>query len=83
MRSVVSEGSRGGRSDPGVARRLQVVGTVEVATRRLVTALRGGLVVSCQALPDEPLHGAAIMAAMARAVVAGGACAVRANGPAA
>lgn len=47
----------------------------------LRAALAGGLVVSCQALPDEPLHGADHMAAMARAAVAGGAVGIRANGP--
>ena len=44
--------------------------------------LRGRLIVSCQALPDEPLHGAPIMAAMARAAAAGGAAGIRANGQA-
>ncbi len=44
--------------------------------------LRGGLIVSCQALPDEPLFGAQHMAAMARAAAAGGAVGIRANGPA-
>jgi len=44
--------------------------------------LRGGLIVSCQALADEPLHGATIMAAMARAALQGGAAGIRANGPA-
>ncbi|MDA3023116.1 MAG: putative N-acetylmannosamine-6-phosphate 2-epimerase [Actinomycetota bacterium] len=43
--------------------------------------MRGGLVVSCQALPGEALHGAHHMAAMARAAIAGGAVAIRANGP--
>ncbi|MFF8410852.1 N-acetylmannosamine-6-phosphate 2-epimerase [Streptomyces omiyaensis] len=43
--------------------------------------LAGSLVVSCQALPGEALHGADIMARMARAAVAGGAAAVRINGP--
>lgn len=43
--------------------------------------IQGGLVVSCQALEDEPLHGAQIMAAMARAAVMGGAVAIRANSP--
>ncbi|MFD4025520.1 N-acetylmannosamine-6-phosphate 2-epimerase [Streptomyces sp. NPDC058576] len=43
--------------------------------------LAGSLIVSCQALPGEPLHGADIMARMARAAVAGGAAAVRINGP--
>lgn len=50
-------------------------------TPDLLARLRGGLIVSCQALPGEPLHGAAIMAAMARAAHMGGACGIRANGP--
>ena len=40
----------------------------------------GSLVVSCQARPDNPLHGSASMARMARAAVAGGASGIRANG---
>lgn len=48
---------------------------------RVLPLLRGGLVVSCQALPGEALHGAHHMAAMARAAIAGGAVAIRANGP--
>jgi glucokinase-like ROK family protein len=47
----------------------------------LLSRLKGGLIVSCQALPEEPLHGAHIMAAMARAAAAGGAVCIRANGP--
>jgi glucokinase-like ROK family protein len=47
----------------------------------LLSRLGGGLIVSCQALSDEPLHGAHIMAAMARAAAAGGAVGIRANGP--
>ncbi len=43
--------------------------------------VRGRLIVSCQALPDEPLHGAHIMARMALAAALGGASAIRANGP--
>ena len=42
--------------------------------------LRGGLVVSCQAREDTPLHGPRFMAAMARAAVAGGAVGIRADG---
>ena len=38
------------------------------------------IVVSCQAGADNPLHGSARMALMARAAVAGGAAAIRANG---
>lgn len=47
----------------------------------LLNRLRGGLIVSCQAEPREPLHGSAIMAAMARAAAEGGAAGIRANGP--
>ncbi len=47
-----------------------------------LTRLKGGLIVSCQALDDEPLHGAQIMAAMARAAREGGAVGIRANGSA-
>ncbi|WNQ14298.1 N-acetylmannosamine-6-phosphate 2-epimerase [Paenibacillus aurantius] len=43
--------------------------------------LRGRLIVSCQALADEPLHGASTMAQMAKAAKQGGAAAIRANGP--
>ncbi len=47
----------------------------------LVTQVRSGLIVSCQALPGEPLHGAEMMRRMALAAQQGGACAIRANGP--
>jgi len=43
--------------------------------------VRGGLIVSCQALPDEPLYGAEIMARMALAAQQGGSVAIRANTP--
>lgn len=39
-----------------------------------------GLIVSCQAREDNPLHGPVHMAAMARAAEAGGAAGLRANG---
>lgn len=39
-----------------------------------------GLIVSCQARADNPLHGSVFMAAMARAAEAGGAVGLRANG---
>jgi N-acylglucosamine-6-phosphate 2-epimerase len=45
-------------------------------------SLRGRLVVSCQALADEPLFGAEIMARMALAAQIGGAVGIRANSPA-
>lgn len=43
---------------------------------------RGGLIVSCQALEDEPLFGSSHMAVMAAAAEQGGAVAIRANSPA-
>jgi N-acylglucosamine-6-phosphate 2-epimerase len=46
-----------------------------------LTILRSKLVVSCQALPDEPLYGPDIMARMAVAAWQGGAVAIRANTP--
>lgn len=47
-----------------------------------LAAVKGKLIVSCQALKDEPLHGANIMAKLAVAAQIGGAAAIRANGPA-
>lgn len=47
-----------------------------------VAALRGGLIVSCQADPGDPLFGPQHMAAMARAAAAGGAVGIRTGGPA-
>ena len=44
-----------------------------------LSALKGKLIVSCQALPDEPLHSSFIMGRMALAVKEGGACAIRAQ----
>ena len=48
----------------------------------IAAKLHGGLVVSCQALPGEPLFGADIMARLAIAAEAGGAAGIRANSPA-
>jgi N-acylglucosamine-6-phosphate 2-epimerase len=42
--------------------------------------IRGGLVVSCQAREDNPLHGPRFMAVMASAAIAGGAVGIRADG---
>lgn len=44
-----------------------------------VEALKGRLIVSCQALEDEPLHSPFIMGRMALAAFLGGAAGIRAN----
>ncbi|MDU1953256.1 MULTISPECIES: N-acetylmannosamine-6-phosphate 2-epimerase [Atlantibacter] len=47
--------------------------------KNILEALKGKLVVSCQALENEPLHSPFIMARMALAAAQGGAAAIRAN----
>ncbi len=42
--------------------------------------LKGKLIVSCQALEHEPLHGSDVMGKMAKAAYQGGAAGIRANG---
>lgn len=44
-----------------------------------IERLKGRLIVSCQALPHEPLHSSFIMGRMARAAKEGGAFGIRAN----
>ncbi len=44
-----------------------------------LAGVKGKLVVSCQALPDEPLHSAFIMGRMAKAAKEGGASVIRAQ----
>lgn len=54
---------------------------VEAEKSRLFGALRGGLIVSCQARPGSPLFGPQFMAAMAKEAEIGGAVGLRVNGP--
>jgi len=52
------------------------------SAKELFSHIRGGLIVSCQSRPGEPLYGPQFMAEMAKAAKLGGACAIRANGAA-
>lgn len=45
----------------------------------VMESVRGGLIVSCQALPEEPLHSSFIMSRMAKAAKESGAVGIRAN----
>lgn len=46
---------------------------------KFLNQVKGQLIVSCQALPDEPLHSSFIMSRMARAATQAGASGIRAN----
>ncbi|MGL5378445.1 N-acetylmannosamine-6-phosphate 2-epimerase [Clostridium sp.] len=46
----------------------------------MLSNIEGKLIVSCQALEDEPLHSSFIMGRMAKAAMEGGAVAIRAQG---
>lgn len=48
---------------------------------KILQKIKHGLVVSCQALSDEPLHSSFIMKRMAISAKQGGACGIRANSP--
>ena len=48
---------------------------------QILQSLKGKLIVSCQALPEEPLHSPFIMGRMALAASEGGAGGIRANTP--
>ena len=48
---------------------------------QILESIRGKLIVSCQALPEEPLHSPFIMGRMALAALEGGAGGIRANTP--
>ena len=48
-------------------------------TKNKIESLQGKLIVSCQALPQEPLHSSFIMGRMALAAREGGAYGIRAN----
>ena len=75
---------KGGPDSPALPSDLHGTGSLRWADVSLAEPIRriaGGLIVSCQAGPDDPLHGPTFMAALARAAAQGGAVAIRANGP--
>jgi N-acylglucosamine-6-phosphate 2-epimerase len=47
----------------------------------LLKKIQGGLIVSCQAQPDEPLFGSEVMVKLAHAALQGGGVGIRANTP--
>ncbi|WP_318615850.1 N-acetylmannosamine-6-phosphate 2-epimerase [Sporosarcina sp. YIM B06819] len=51
-----------------------------IKSKAVFEEIKGGLVVSCQALPEEPLHSSFIMGRMAYSAMEGGAKGIRANG---
>ncbi|VEU79755.1 N-acetylmannosamine-6-phosphate 2-epimerase [Haploplasma axanthum] len=51
-----------------------------MSKEELLKKIKGGLIVSCQAQENEPLHSDFIMSRMALAAKVGGAVAIRANG---
>lgn len=52
---------------------------MEALKDEVLKKLKGGLIVSCQALENEPLHSSVIMMRMAKAAQIGGAVGIRAN----
>ena len=52
---------------------------MNINIKEKIKNLKGKLIVSCQALPEEPLHSSFIMGRMALAAKVGGASGIRAN----
>lgn len=52
---------------------------MKLGNEETLQRIKGGLIVSCQALPEEPLHSSFIMGRMALAASQAGAVGIRAN----
>ena len=52
---------------------------MNLTNQEILEQIKGGLIVSCQALETEPLHSSYIMSRMAYAAMLGGAVGIRAN----
>ncbi|MBO5409880.1 MAG: N-acetylmannosamine-6-phosphate 2-epimerase [Clostridia bacterium] len=52
---------------------------IKMTNKEILEQIKGGLIVSCQALPTEPLYDSYIMSKMAWAAYLGGAVGIRAN----
>lgn len=50
-----------------------------MTNEEVLKRIKGGMIVSCQALPEEPLHSSFIMGRMAYAAALGGASGIRTN----
>jgi N-acylglucosamine-6-phosphate 2-epimerase len=83
--SVLSVSPRCARCNERLDQSLMDKPSIDIPRQQRVAAftaqVAGGLIVSCQALPGEPLFGAEIMARLAVAAAGGGARAIRANTP--
>ncbi|GEM_PF-26368 len=76
--SYKKTGRRDGK-EAGIGKKNQAVN--RCSNEQVLKQIKGGLIVSCQALNEEPLHSSYIMARMAVAAKEGGAVGIRANTP--
>jgi len=54
---------------------------IRIVNNTVLEAIRGGIIISCQARPEDPTYGTDIMTAFALAAKQGGAVGIRCDGP--